>query len=512
MTGLASLFGGGINEASSAESEEQTASASADTQESAPQSSESTQAEQDIATSQPKGNAQGGGLFSGLASLFGGGSSEPKSESNSDAPVQTSEATSQQSGASVAQVIGNEPVTRPPASASGAGDAEPAPFQKVTRSDGDQVVLVRGTTPTSSMVKPPSTLPSTAARSEQEAATDQVLGGSGSKIRKLLGVASAESSVTAQAPVAAAETPTPDQATTTPLEVAVQNQPSANAENASSTTTAAPAPAATELTASASDTTDGSVTAARALPKIALDEIQTALAAGKVTASDGIQAPSAPQAVVGPVATVDVEGSGGAASGVVMVVTASGGGTGIVLDSSGFILTSWHVVSGQAAASVLLKQSSSRNPSFEQLYSASVVRLSRFSDLALLKLDAPPDNLSAVRFSTSNDLAPGAIVHVIGHPNTGAWTHTIGKVTRVKPRASWYSQARVLHRASVVESKLLDAPGRSGAALFNNRLELIGIGAHWARQKEQLTSVSVETILEFLTEGSSTASIGGASG
>ncbi len=131
-------------------------------------------------------------------------------------------------------------------------------------------------------------------------------------------------------------------------------------------------------------------------------------------------------------------------------------------------------------------------------HSAQMVRLSKTANLALLRIDNPPEGVTRVRIAKMNEIRTGDIVHAVGHPQTGNWAYALGKIDQVKPASSWYAGHNLLHRGTVILAELPDNPGSAGAPLFNNALELVGIGATPRSSRGVLTGVSMETIRQFL--------------
>jgi serine protease Do len=142
-------------------------------------------------------------------------------------------------------------------------------------------------------------------------------------------------------------------------------------------------------------------------------------------------------------------------------------GSGVVIDEAGYLLTNDHVV--RRADKIGVKFCTGTND-----YSATVVASDPKSDVALLKLDAPPgEKFKAIQFAHEDDLLLGETVLALGNPfGLG------GSVTR----GILSSKSRVLPK----EDEPLDIPnwlqtdapinmGNSGGPLVNLRGELIGI-------------------------------------
>lgn len=199
-----------------------------------------------------------------------------------------------------------------------------------------------------------------------------------------------------------------------------------------------------------------------------------------------------------PVRSIDVTTDGNASSAVILAVTPASTGTGVLLDHAGHVLANWHVVRGYPGVSVSFKASAGASPSAALTRPVRVIRLSKTSDLALLRVGDPPAGITPVPIAKTNEIRNGDVVHAVGHPSNGVWTYTPGKIDQVKPGSSWYAGHDLLHRGTVITADLPDDPGGAGAPLFNNRLELVGIGTMPRSIRGLLTGVSVETIRRFL--------------
>ncbi|MDH3317540.1 MAG: trypsin-like peptidase domain-containing protein [Gammaproteobacteria bacterium] len=221
---------------------------------------------------------------------------------------------------------------------------------------------------------------------------------------------------------------------------------------------------------------------------------------------DLLAALAAPEtAPTAPVRSIDVNSDGNVSSAVVLVVTPATSGTGVLLDYAGHVLANWHVVRGYPSVSITFKASDGASPSAARTHSAQVVRLSKTADLALLRIDNPPKGVTPVRIAKTNEIRNGDIVHAVGHPKSANWAYTLGKIVQVKPGSSWYAGHNLLHRGTVILAELPDNPGSAGAPLFNNALELVGIGATPRSSRGVLTGVSMETIRQFLQAPSAEA-------
>src|SRR4051812_20116209 len=85
-----------------------------------------------------------------------------------------------------------------------------------------------------------------------------------------------------------------------------------------------------------------------------------------------------------------------------------GNGSGSVIDASGNILTNYHVIENAQKVTVSFGG--------EKTYPATVVGGDPDTDLAVIRLDAPPSGLTVVPFGDSDKLTVGQKVLAIGNP------------------------------------------------------------------------------------------------
>jgi hypothetical protein len=233
-----------------------------------------------------------------------------------------------------------------------------------------------------------------------------------------------------------------------------------------------------------------------------LDESDAASAADEVEAPSpappeaaGARPQVTERAVEG-VARVDLERAEGPAAAVVLIVTPVGTSPGVLLDAEGHLLSSWHGVRGHDVVVVYFKSGSGPGPG--RATRARVLGHSKFSDLALLRTEGVPPTVAIPPPLAEGGVEEGARIHAIGHDAGPSWRHVVVTVERVRPGSSWYSRGRVLHRGDVIRGSLPQAAELSGALLFSNRMELLGLAATVRNDKQELVGVSADTIRAFL--------------
>ena len=142
----------------------------------------------------------------------------------------------------------------------------------------------------------------------------------------------------------------------------------------------------------------------------------------------------------------------------------SGEGSGIILNSEGYIVTNAHVVQGSAGINVELDSG--------ETYSAKLIGLDTKTDLAIIKIEA--SNLVAAEFGNSETMQVGETVVAIGNPggSTLAGSVTQGIISAVDRtiKSDGYSNKFLQTDAAI-------NPGNSGGALVNEYGQVVGINS-----------------------------------
>lgn len=135
-------------------------------------------------------------------------------------------------------------------------------------------------------------------------------------------------------------------------------------------------------------------------------------------------------------------------------------GSGVIVDSGGYILTNNHVIDGADEISVILSD--------DREFQAELVGTDPKTDLAVIRIDA--DNLQALDLGDSDRLRVGAIVVAVGNPYRLSLTVTMGIVS-AKGRAN----VGIADYEDFIQTDAAINPGNSGGAMVNARGELVGI-------------------------------------
>jgi S1-C subfamily serine protease len=141
-----------------------------------------------------------------------------------------------------------------------------------------------------------------------------------------------------------------------------------------------------------------------------------------------------------------------------------GAGSGFVWDETGYVVTNLHVLLQAERAIVTLDDGTQ--------YEARLVGFEADYDIAVLKIDAPKDNLRAIAIGTSSDLQVGQKVFAIGNPFGLDHTLSTGVISGLNREINSPS-LRVIR--GVVQTDAAINPGNSGGPLLDSAGRLIGM-------------------------------------
>ncbi len=142
----------------------------------------------------------------------------------------------------------------------------------------------------------------------------------------------------------------------------------------------------------------------------------------------------------------------------------AGSGTGFIWDKSGLIVTNFHVVSGANKIKITLQSG--------KTYLAKVVGASPEKDIAVLRIDAPDENLKAIPLGDSSTLSVGRKVLAIGNPFALDTTLTVGVVSALGREIKSMSNRTI---KNVIQTDAAINPGNSGGPLLDSMGLLVGI-------------------------------------
>lgn len=138
-------------------------------------------------------------------------------------------------------------------------------------------------------------------------------------------------------------------------------------------------------------------------------------------------------------------------------------GSGFIVSSDGYIITSRHVIEDAAAITVKVTGQS-------KIYKAEVIDEDEDNDLAVLKIEADKP-LPVLELADSDDLRLGEIVMAVGNPDGDGHTVTIGCISALDRT----EQIEDSFYHNLIQTDAAINQGNSGGPLLNTRGEVIGI-------------------------------------
>src|SRR3954451_3932958 len=154
---------------------------------------------------------------------------------------------------------------------------------------------------------------------------------------------------------------------------------------------------------------------------------------------------------------------------------AEGAGSGSVLDKAGHILTNYHVIEDANQIWVTL-------PGHEKPYKGELVGQDPDNDIAVLKIDAPQEELYPVPVGTSDNLRVGQRVYTLGNPFGLEGTLTTGIVSNLN-RTLPSRTGRDMK--SIIQTDAAMNPGNSGGPLLDTGGRMIGMNVAIATKTGQ---------------------------
>jgi len=135
-------------------------------------------------------------------------------------------------------------------------------------------------------------------------------------------------------------------------------------------------------------------------------------------------------------------------------------GSGVIVDTSGYILTNYHVIKGADEIKVKLYD--------KRVFDGTVIGFDAKTDIAVVKIKA--DGLRAIKWGDSDKLKVGETVIAIGNPYGLNLTVTSGIVS-----ATGRANVGISDYEDFIQTDAAINPGNSGGPLVNVKGELVGI-------------------------------------
>lgn len=137
-------------------------------------------------------------------------------------------------------------------------------------------------------------------------------------------------------------------------------------------------------------------------------------------------------------------------------------GSGVIVDSSGLVVTNVHVIEGADQVKVSLSD--------KREFEAEIVLKDSRSDLAVLRLKDSHEKFPALEFTNSDELMVGDVVLAIGNPFGVGQTVTHGIISALAR-----TQVGITDYQFFIQTDAAINPGNSGGALVDMQGRLAGI-------------------------------------
>ncbi len=141
-----------------------------------------------------------------------------------------------------------------------------------------------------------------------------------------------------------------------------------------------------------------------------------------------------------------------------------GAGSGVVVDSRGFVVTNYHVVAGAKRIEVTFGDGTRRK--------AEIAGQAPENDLAVLRVENPPGGALALSLGNSDKVEVGQKVMAIGNPFGLGHTLTTGTVSALRSRVGHTGGVMI---ENVIQTDAAINPGNSGGPLLDSAGRVIGI-------------------------------------
>lgn len=172
-----------------------------------------------------------------------------------------------------------------------------------------------------------------------------------------------------------------------------------------------------------------------------------------------------------------------------------GSGSGSVIDKRGHVLTNYHVVEDADQIQVTLGGGHVDED-------AELVGFDAENDIAILKLDAPADQLHPIAFGRSDGLKVGQRVYALGNPFGFEGTVTTGIISNLNRTLP--SRVRDRELQSIIQTDAALNPGNSGGPLLDTSGRMIGMNVAIASKSQQNTGIGfaipINRIVRYVPE------------
>jgi S1-C subfamily serine protease len=184
-------------------------------------------------------------------------------------------------------------------------------------------------------------------------------------------------------------------------------------------------------------------------------------------------------------------------------------GTGAIVDSTGYVLTNWHVIAGYEVGIIFFKPALGTEPSEQNAYGAKLIAQDPAADLALLKIVKAPAGLTPIKLGDISNVQVAEDIHIIGHPHGLFWSYSTGVISQVRDNYKWTYSDGSKHSAKVLQMQTAINPGNSGGPVLDDGGNILGLVAMSEDGQNLNYAIAVDEIRAFILRaaGSTTRGI-----
>ena len=146
------------------------------------------------------------------------------------------------------------------------------------------------------------------------------------------------------------------------------------------------------------------------------------------------------------------------------VVPRSGSGSGVIIDPKGYIVTNNHVIENAQRIEVTLSNGNK--------WPGNLVGTDPYNDLAIIRIEAPSEQLQTLPLGSSQDLQVGQKVIAIGNPFGFQQTLTTGIISALGRTLQTEYGGEM---EDLIQTDAAINPGNSGGPLLDSKGKIIGL-------------------------------------
>lgn len=175
----------------------------------------------------------------------------------------------------------------------------------------------------------------------------------------------------------------------------------------------------------------------------------------------------------------------------VVVETNKKKSAGVIINAKGHVITNYHALAGSLDVFISLHDSDIAP------YKASIIKVDKTKDLALIKIES--DSYFDFINISKIPLEVGDSAFIVGHPNNYDWSFQRVFVSKFIEDHLWSYDSYELMESDIYQLQVTFNPGNSGGPLINNNGNLVGLNTFSAELNSGVGfSITSKEIFDFL--------------